>query len=118
MALNTFTPPVAPSPGTDKKFKPKILKADFGDGYTQMAADGLNNVSYTLTLTWESLVPTDASVIMSFLAGQGGYQPFYYRVSDTTSPDRFTCDDWGEKRGQGGIRTVTATFKQYLGTLT
>jgi phage-related protein len=118
MALNTFTPPVAPSPGTNRKTKPKLLKADFGDGYAQTAADGVNWLKSTVTLTWDILLPTDATTIITFFRNQGGYTPFYYTLSDDSTANRWTCEEWSEERGQGGLRKVTATLTQYFGVLT
>jgi len=53
MTLQTFTPPIQPSVGATNKPKVKILKADFGDGYTQAAADGTNNIRAEFSLTWK-----------------------------------------------------------------
>jgi len=118
MALNTFNPDPPPSPGTDLKRKPKLLKADFGDGYTQAAADGINWIKGTLTLTWDNLTLSQAVAIDNFFIAQGGYIPFYYTPSDDTAPMKWTCEDWSVKRGQGGIRTITATLTQNFSTLT
>lgn len=118
MALNTFNPPVAPSPGTAKKTKAKLLKAGFGDGYTQYAADGTNWIKADVTLTWDILLPSDAETIENFLIGQGGYIPFYYTLSDDPSPTRWTCEEWTIERKQGGLRKVTMPLIQYLGVLT
>lgn len=118
MTLNTFSPVPAPSPGTNKKVKPKLLKADFGEGYTQYAADGMNSLKQTVTLTWDLLLPSQSDAIMNFFAGQGGWQPFYYTISDDVAgPLRWLCEDWTEERGQGGIRKVTASLTQYFGVL-
>ena len=72
MAFPTFTPPVPPSPGTANKPKVKLLKAEFGDGYTQTTRDGLNHVRRTLSLKWEFLTPTQAKTISAPLAASRG----------------------------------------------
>jgi len=113
MTLATFTPPIAPSPGTTDKPKVKILKADFGDGYSQWAPDGLNNIRRTLSLTWEVLLPAQALAITSFMFTQAAAAlPFYYTPSDETTAVKWTCDNWEDKRGDNGIRTVVATLEQ------
>ena len=119
MALNTFTPPRAPSPGTSTKTKIKLLKADFGDGYTQTAADGTNSIKESVTLTWEYCTPTEANAIIAFVRAQGGYTPFYFTVSDDPAGAlRWTCEEWSQDRGDGGLQKVSLTLIQYLGVLT
>jgi phage-related protein len=118
MTLNTFNPDPPPSPGTDIKRKPKLLKADFGDGYSQATRDGVNWIKNSLTLTWETLTLDQAVVIDTFFSDQGGDVPFYYTVSDDLAPTKWTCEDWSVKRGQGGLRTINATLTQNFSTLT
>lgn len=113
MTLATFTPPFAPMPGTTDKPKVKILKAEFGDGYSQTAPDGLNNVKRVLSVAWDALTPTQITAMTGFFftqASQGN--PFYYTPSDETVPVKWTCEVWDDKRGQGGLRALTATFEQ------
>jgi len=118
MTIATFTPPVAPSPGTTSKPKLALLKASFGDGYTQVTRNGTNWIRDTLTLTWDMLTPTDALTIINFLKTQGGDTPFWYTPSDETVPVKWTCEIWDNKRIVGGLRTVTATFEQCFNLVT
>ena len=112
MPLPTFTPPVAPSPGTTDKPEFKVLVADFGDGYTQGSADGLNNVQRVLSLNWETLTPAQCNTIMNFLKGTKGTGIFYYTPSNEATALKWTCSEVSDKRGEGGLRSVTATFRQ------
>lgn len=123
MATPTFSPPRAPSIGTERGNKPKLLKTEFGDGYTQVTADGLNHNRQELRLTWEFLKPWDADEIHDFLNERAGYQPFYYtpeydaghNSNGTSTPrdaKRWRCEEWNESIEQGGFRTLTATFIQ------
>lgn len=112
MTVLTFAPTVGPSPGTTDKPTIKKLQADFGDGYSQAVGDGINYIRRELSLEWELLTPDQAVEITNFLRARGGVEPFYYTPSDELAPVKWTCDDWSDKRGQGGMRSVTAKFKQ------
>jgi len=112
MALETFVPPIPPSPGTRARPKVRLLKAEFGDGYTQTTRDGINHIRKTLELEWETLTPAQAKQITDFLERHGGDIPFYYTPSNETVPIKWTCEEWEDTRGQGGLRTVTCTFEQ------
>lgn len=118
MALQVFNPPVAPSPGTEDKPKFKLLKAEFGDGYTQIARDGVNHIRRVLALSWEVLTPTQANAIVDFMLAQGGDTPFWYTPSDETTPVKWTCADPSMKRGEGGMRSVSLTLEQSFNLMT
>lgn len=110
--IPTFTPPVPPSPGTTNKPEFRVLEADFGDGYSAAAGDGINSVRDVLSLEWATLTPTQAVAITEFLRGLKGVGKFWYTPSDETKARKWTCKDYSDKRGEGGMRSVTATFRQ------
>lgn len=112
MTIPTFYPPVAPSPGTSNKPELRILRADFGDGYSQPVRDGLNHVRKTIALKWDVLTAGQAAQINAFLEERGGTEPFLYTPARTTTPIKFTCDEWQETQNAAGLSSFTATFKQ------
>jgi phage-related protein len=112
MSISTFVPPIPPSPGTANKPEIKLLEAQFGDGYTQVTRDGLNHIRKILTLSWDGLVPAHAKIITDFLEARGGDESFLYTPSDEAVPIQWTCKEWDDKRTQGGLRVITATFRQ------
>lgn len=117
MAIETFVPPIPPSPGTSNKPEFKVLEAEFGDGYTQAGADGLNNIRDVLSLEWETLTPAQAEAIITFIRRQYGARPFWYTPSNGVR-QKWTCKEYTDKRGEGGLRTVTATFRQSFNLVT
>ncbi len=94
MAISTFTPPIAPSPGT--AFKPKIAinQAAFGDGYTQASAKGLNHIRENVDLRWDGLTEAQFVEIRTFFEAHGGYLPFLYQTRGRDVPMRWTCAEW------------------------
>ncbi|WP_234775011.1 phage tail protein [Paraburkholderia tropica] len=84
--------------------------AQFGDGYAQKAADGINNRSTSFSLKFAG----DASkltAIYAFLDARGGATSFLW-----TPPLReqllFTCEKYTEPVKDGNVYTMTATFDQ------
>ncbi len=53
----------------------RTLKAQFGDGYAQMAADGLNNRMDSWPLQF-ACTPSEMQAIKAFMDAQGGYKAF------------------------------------------
>ncbi len=99
MAISTFAPPIAPSPGT--AFKPKIAinQADFGDGYTQASAKGLNHIRENVDLRWDGLTEAQFVEIRTFFEEHGGYIPFLYQLRARAVPMSWTCAEWSGSDG-------------------
>ena len=90
MALNTFSPPKAPSRDSGRITQmSRDLIANFGDGYEQRATDGLNNLALTVPLVFAYLSQADAQTIVDFLLGQTRSIPFYYTLPWETGPRKW-----------------------------
>lgn len=111
MALNTFDPVPGPSPGTSRKYKAKLKRAEFGDGYTQVTRDGLNHLRRAVTLHWEVLTEAQADAIQTFIEGQGGDTPFLYTVRGDVQR-KWTCDFADFERTHGTPNTITMTLTE------
>lgn len=89
----------------------KVRSAQFGDGYQQRLADGLNNVQSTYTLQFRG-DETKVWAIYDFLVARGGAESFWY-THYTSRPARlFYCETWSEPVSDGPAFTITATFVQ------
>lgn len=110
MALDTFAPPVAPSPGTPFKPEVRINRADFGDGYAQASPQGLNHIRETMDLTWRGLTETQMIAIRDFFEAHGGYIPFWYQPRGRSEPEKWVCEKWAITDATPW--TVTGTFVQ------
>jgi phage-related protein len=69
----TYGPNEAPTGTTTYR----ILKAQFGDGYMQASADGINNTYDTWSLVFAGGA-ADVSPVKVFLDALQGYLPFYW----------------------------------------
>lgn len=94
MALVTFNPPVAPSPGTKHTPKINLAKSEFGDGYTQATPNGLNHVAYAIDLRWDALTQEQFTTIREFFEGQGGYRPFFFQPRGFDAVKKWTAPAW------------------------
>lgn len=102
----TWVPTVANFSGTPTF---KVRTAQFGDGYTQRSADGINNRSTVYSLQFIGDAATVAAII-AFLDAQAGATAFNW-----TPPFRqqslFTAT-YTEPTKDGNVYTMTATFTQ------
>ena len=111
MALQTFTPVPAPTYPLDAETVTRSLNANFGDGYTQRGADGLNASQVTYSLTWENLTDAEADTIIAFFLARGGYEAFYW-TPPTASPLKFVVQKWSRSQGDYNAYSLKAMFIQ------
>ncbi len=112
MALETFYPPVAPSPGTSRKPELNILKAEFGEGYSQSTRNGINHIRKVFSLRWDVLTQGQADAIEGFLEVKGGDTPFLYQHPNTPAPVKVTCEEWNREDAAAGLCAFSAVFRQ------
>jgi phage-related protein len=109
MAVQTFTPPVGPSPGTSHRPTVNLWEADFGDGYNQSTPKGINHIKRTVALKWGVLTLDQMQDITGFFERRGGNEPFYFRPFGESRARKWTCKEW-DFTTEGGIWAVTATL--------
>jgi phage-related protein len=108
----TFTPAFHPDWGVQRQFKPRVLKAEFGDGYSQRAGDGINSNPVNISATWTNLSVDEKDYILNFFAARAGYQAFYYTYVDEASPKVYVCEEWSSTHNDSTAYTVTAKLVQ------
>lgn len=112
MTLPVFSPPQAPSANMVDKPELNILRADFGDGYSQAAPRGLNHIRRTLSLRFDLLERAEKDAIVDFLTAQAGTKAFLYTLPGEASPTRYTCEDWEVTSLGASLFNVAAKFRQ------
>jgi len=107
MAETFIWSPLIEPQGTGK-FRTRA--AQFGDGYKQQAADGINAESQSWPLTFRG---TEDYVmpILTFLRARKGHQSFYW-TPPLGAQSLFTCAEYGVTAHGAGRYTLTATFEQ------
>ena|SRR5690242_20031765 len=107
--MTTFTS--EPSYGARRTNQPRILAAQFGDGYEQRAADGINTNPQVWDLTFAERSTSEADTITDFLEARGGTEAF-----DWTNPEgdagKYVCKTWGRDITGPARFVVTAVFEQ------
>jgi phage-related protein len=111
MSLAIFTAPQSPS---SAEFSPevKVLKAEFGDGYSQPTPDGLNNVRQVVTLQWDYLEADEKQAIIGFMEARKGAEPFTYQIPGEIRALNWTCDEWSFSALPASLYNVSAKLRQ------
>ena len=102
----TWTPLV----GMNGTKKYRVLKAQFGDGYEQVAADGINNniESWPVTFTGTK---NEIKPIKEFLDRHAGYQTFYW-TPPLGEKGMYRSFDITITPVEGEIFTLSTVFEQ------
>jgi len=111
MTIQTFTPAKAPSIGSSANHEASILEAKF-EGYSQRAANGINNIESELPLVWSNCSATEASDIVAFFVARAGYESFWYTPPDYAAPWLFVCKKWSNPWSNGHRFNVSATLER------
>lgn len=109
MATFTWVPEYPPSEAS----KPRIRKAQFGDGYEQRIRFGLNSDLKTWQLTFKARDNTETTAIRNFLQARGGYESFAWTPPLWgAAAGQYVCEEWQITADAYNLNTVTATFRQ------
>ncbi len=101
-----------PTYASQKKTSTKVWQNDFGDGYSQRAARGLNSVSQEWSLTWSNLPYATINSIESFFSTRMGVTAFYWTPLRGAVPLIFICSSWSREFTGPDTDSLTATFTQ------
>lgn len=83
------------SPGSSEDFEPRVLSAEFGDGYTQRSLDGINALKTVFTFQAQVLNRTESKTILDFFRSKKGCIPFVWTRPGETLPQQWICRKWG-----------------------
>jgi phage-related protein len=99
-----------PAYGASVAKEPRVLTAQYGDGYEQRVGDGINTVRQIWRLNF-SATQADITAIDAFLTAKGGVDSFTWTPSGE-SEIRVKCTDWNRARTAPRAGTISATFTQ------
>lgn len=108
MTTPTFTWVPTGQPSGEVKFR--VRKAQFGDGYSQTVADGINNRAQSWPLTFTGS-KSQMQAIAAFLDERGGWQSFNWMppagVAGLYRAETYNLSPMG-----GPIYQLTTTFQE------
>ena len=103
----------AESPGSTSERRPRVVATQFGDGYQQRAADGLNPVQQLWDLVFADCEASKADQIETFLLDGLGWKAFTWTPPRQTVALRWICTSLRRSIGERiDTHTITARFEQ------
>lgn len=109
--MTTFT--YVPLYGVNLTKAPKVRKAQFGDGYQQRTADGINYNGRVWAVTFED-TKENIELIDTFLSTEDGITSFDW-VPPTGATGKWLCPTWKVTAVAYGKWILSATFEEVFG---
>lgn len=109
MTTQTFTWPPLRAAACEATFR--LRAAQFGDGYRQVAADGINNRTQVWQLSFAGKEPRIAAV-KAFLDARQGAERFYWTPPLESAPRLFTAGAYSVQAQGKGLYTLAVTFTE------
>ena len=107
---------VLPDKGLTRQSIPRVLKVQFGDGYEQRVAEGLNLMQETYSISYANRPKDEIDDIAAFMDGKKGVTKFDYVIPDTNNSGETTikvgCDQYNLTYVNDSSYTFTATFRR------
>lgn len=107
-----------PSTATRGSMTPRVLRAQFGDGYAQEAGDGINAMLPTYELLYDPISTTAGgqvtlAQIAAFFEAQAGYKKFLWTPPVPFNIQKqWVCINWDWRWDQGAVCGLRATVVQ------
>lgn len=110
--MATFNPLWLPDYGANRSKKPRVKRVEFGDGYEQRVADGINTVKEEWSLTF-SAKNTKIDEIDTFLSEQKAVYSFWW-TSPKGKKMAVVCDEWDIGVDNWDWQRLSCTFRQVM----
>lgn len=109
MATFTYTPVYS----VNETKKPRVKVAQFGDGYMQRVADGINTTPRTWSLTFRG-TQSEIETIDAFLATANGVDSFDW-TPPSGSAGKFLAMEWSVSAANYNDWSLSTTFTEVYG---
>ena len=114
MTTPVFDPPRCPDAGSVSVVtEARTRRADFGDGYSQRSADGLNSIKRSVSLNWTLLETSEADTIIAFFEARGGHEAFLWTPPQETTQRKWVAASWTRESATAPNRaSLSVTFEE------
>jgi phage-related protein len=102
-----------PNPDANKRVSPRTIGIQFGDGYSQRVADGINTQARVWDLTFTRLKDT-IDEIEDFFIARNGVESFDW-VPPEGDQGKFVCSSWARALPYKGVHSISAQFIEVFG---
>jgi len=108
---------VQPDKGLSESNQPRVLRAQFGDGYQQRIIDGINNNPRKFEITVANQEKAVIDDIDSYLTSLNGVTAFNFTIPDTNAGGgeetiKVVCGAWSKNFAFDNFYNLTASLEE------
>lgn len=104
-----------PSYNSKITIKPSVKRVQFGDGYSSISNDGINNILLPFDLTFDKRTDAEARAILHFLNLHAGSRRFIFTPPPPFNINKlFICSTWEHSQVFVNNNTVSAKFEEMV----
>ena len=108
---------VVPDKGFTRNNEPKVFVAEFGDGYEQRLANGINNIKQSFSVNFANRPKDEIDDIVAFFESKKGATAFNYVFSDSNASGseetvKVVCESWNQTWAYDDYYNLSATFRR------
>ena len=108
---------IVPDRSLARTSKPRVLRVQFGDGYEQRVAEGINNINESYAVTLNNRPKAEIDDVVAFLDSLNGVTAFNFTIPDTNGVGNETtikvvCEDYGLTYNNDEGYSCSATFRR------
>ena len=111
--MATF-PSYNPQYSATKRSQSNLRVTQFGDGYQQRLAKGINNLQQTYGVSFDNRTKEEIDDITAFFTNKGGVTKFDFTIPDSNNSGETTikvvCPSWSQAYKYGDYYGCSATF--------
>lgn len=90
----------------------KILEVKYGNGYSQRAPDGYNNVQAQWNVQWQNISVTDFTTLVTAFDAAAGCDYFTWTAPGDATSSKWIVKQYTRTVASGGVYTIQATLGQ------
>jgi len=106
-----------PDKNFTKKVEPTVLRIQFGDGYEQRIAEGINSLKETFNVAFTNRPKAEIDDIIAFFDNKKGTTAFNYTIPDTNVGGnertvKVVCEDYTQTYAYDDFYSCNATLRR------
>jgi phage-related protein len=115
--ITGFSAPVQPDKGFGRSNAPRVLLANFGDGYEQRLSDGINVLDQAMSLSFTTRPKAEIDDLVAFFESLGGVSTFKFNLEDSNEGSSTEtliciCSQWNQTWAYDNFYSLTATIRR------
>lgn len=112
MAVAFPSDAAVPSQGSRLKKDYRVRGVNFGDGYSQRSADGLNVEIEEWSLLWENITAAEAQVLVDFFDARYGVEAITYTMPKDSVSKKWVVKSYNRVPESDAYDRVEAVFER------